>query len=325
MFFLKKILKVISIGLLIFFVLFSIVPYFFSTETKELLPNEKPFSNSNFITINCTKIHYRVWIPKGKIEHKIFLVHGFSGSTFSYRKNVDTLVENGSLVIAMDLPGFGYSDKSDSANYASDITFEAMNKITSLYNCACDEKFVFLGHSMGASLVSIYASNFPNHVKSIILIDGLPVEWNTDGWFFRQLLSYPPLLQWANVLTKSYFAKPEKFKTLLSSAYAQPADSISVNGYLLPFTYKNSGSAIFRMAVANSTITFKKVAFKKIPLLIIWGKNDTWIPIKALEGFTKQYPEAKTYQVEKSGHCPMETKSNEVNGILINFITQGTP
>jgi len=317
---LKKLLKVICIVCSSIFILFSLLPYFFSTETKELLPNEKPFSNSTFITIKNTKIHYRVWMPAGKITHKVFLIHGFSGSTFSYRNNVDDLVEKGSLVIAIDLPAFGFSDKSDTANYTSDNTFEAINKIITLYDTACAEGFVFIGHSMGASVASVYASNFPQHVKSLILIDGLPMENQKDSWLLRYLLSYPPLLRWANVLTKHYFAKSDKFIELLSSAYSKPADSASADGYLLPFTYKNSGSAIFKMAIAPSTISLNKEAFKKIPLLIIWGENDTWIPIKAQQSFIKNHPQAKTYVVAQAGHCPMETKASEVNKVIAAFI-----
>ena len=318
--FLKKLLKVIVLGLVSILVLLSVLPYFFFTETKELNPNEKPFSNSHFIIINKTRIHYRVWVPTGKVMHKVFLLHGFSGSTFSYRNNIDTLVDLGALVIAMDMPAFGYSDKSDTANYNSNNTFESINKIISLYDTACAKKFVFVGHSMGASVASVYAGNFPQQVNKLILIDGLPFENQKGGWFVKALLSYPPLLRWANVLTKSYFAKQDKFVTLLSSAYAQPADSSSANGYLLPFTYKNSGSAIFKMATANSSVSFNKEAFKKIPLLIIWGKDDTWIPIKAQESFIKNYPEAKTYVVANAGHCPMETKASEVNKVMTQFI-----
>jgi len=318
--FIKKLLKIIGIVIISALVLLSILPYFFSTETKELAAKEKPFSNSHFIFVNKTRIHYRVWVPEGKVNHKVFLIHGFSGSTFSYRNNVDTLVGLVTLVIAMDLPAFGFSDKSDTPNYSTDNTFEAINKITTLYDSLCTEKFVFVGHSMGASVAGIYASNFLNRVKSVILVDGLPFETPKGGWFLKSLLSYPPLLRWANVLTKHYFAKPDKFKELLSSAYAQPADSTSANGYLLPFTYKNSGSAIFKMATANSTVSFDKETFKKIPLLIIWGKDDTWIPIKAEEDFIKNHPEAKTYVVANAGHCPMETKASEVNKAIAEFI-----
>lgn len=320
--FIKKLFKIIGITLISLIVILSVVPYFFSVESKELGAKEKPFSNSCFITVRKTKIHYRVWAPKGKATHKVFLIHGFSGSTFSYRKNIDTLVSLGALVVAMDLPAFGYSDKSDTADYSLNNTFLAINKITALYDTACNERFIFVGHSMGASVAGVYASNYPKNVKALILIDGVPFNGGSTNAFLRGILSYPPLLRLANVLTKHYFAKPLRFKELVSSAYNQPANDEAANGYLLPFTYKNSGSAIFKMATANTALVFNKNVFKKTPLLIIWGKNDTWLPLSMCTNFTKKFAQAKTYLVNFAGHCPMETKPTEVNNIIAGFLKE---
>jgi pimeloyl-ACP methyl ester carboxylesterase len=315
-----KFFKILFIVLFVVFILFSIIPYFFSVEIRELATNEKPFINSYFFTINKTTFHYRVWAPKNKATRKVLLIHGFSGSIFSYRKNIDTLVSQGALIVAIDLPAFGFSDKSDTANYGIENTFEAINKITSLYDTACADKFIVVGHSMGAAVAGVYASNFPKKVKSVILIDGAPFQNSGGGWLAKILFGYPPLKRWANVLTKHYFAKPEKFKELVSSAYHEPADTSAANGYLRPFLYKNSGSAIFKMATADNNFVFNTDGFKNIPLLIIWGKNDNWLPISLRDNFIKKFPETKTYTVANAGHCPMETKAAEVNKVLVEFI-----
>lgn len=318
--FLKRLFKILFFILLVAFALFSFIPYFFPVETKELMANQKPFENSFFITGGKTKFHYRVWVPKTKATRKVLLIHGFSGSTFSYRKNIDTLVNQGALVVAIDLPAFGFSDKSDTANYGIENTFAAINKITSLYDTACADKFIIVGHSMGAAIAGVYSSNFPEKVKSVILIDGTPFENPGGGWLAKFMFGYPPLKRWANVLCKHYFAKPDKFNELLSSAYGESADASATNGYLYPFCYKNSGSAIFKMATADNNFVFNASGFKNLPLLIIWGKNDNWLPIRLRDHFIKKFPEAKTYVVANAGHCPMETKSAEVNKVLSEFI-----
>ena len=318
--FFKKLLKVFFIILFFIFIVFSFLPYFFSVETKELAVNEKPFFNSHFTTVDKTKFHYRAWIPKNKATRKVLLIHGFSGSTISYRKNIDTLVSQGALVVAVDLPAFGFSDKSDTANYGIENTFNAINKITSFYDTACADKFIVVGHSMGAAVAGVYASNFPQKVKSVILIDGAPFQNPGGGWLAKILFGYPPLKRWANVLCKHYFAKPDKFKELLSSAYGEPADTSAINGYLYPFCYKNSGSAIFKMTTADNNFVFNKDGFKNIPLLVIWGKNDNWLPISLRDKFINKFPEAKNYVVDNAGHCPMETKAAEVNKVISRFI-----
>ncbi|HXU28093.1 MAG TPA: alpha/beta hydrolase, partial [Bacteroidia bacterium] len=190
----------------------------------------------------------------------------------------------------------------------------------SFYDTACADKFIVVGHSMGAAVAGVYASNFPEKVKSVILIDGAPFQNPGGGWLAKILFGYPPLKRWANVVCKHNFANPIKFDELLSSAYGERADTSAVNGYLYPFCYKNSGSAIFKMVTADNNFVFNKDGFKNIPLLVIWGKNDNWLPISLRDNFIKKFPEAKTYVVANTGHCPMETKATEVNKVLVEFI-----
>ncbi len=311
----KKILKRLLQISIILFLLFSLLPYFFPVNTKELGYREMPYQNSNFIIVSKTKIHYRIWKPDS-IKQKYFFIHGFSGSTFSFRKNIDTLLKNGALVIAMDLPSFGFSDKSDTADYTIDNTFKAINAILTIAHDKIT-KWDVVGHSMGAAIAGLYASNYPEKVNSLTLIDGTPFSEGTTSGFGKNLLKYPPLLRWADVVSKQFTDK-KSFTKLLSSAYSCLADSNSVKGYMIPFQYKNSGSAIFRMAAAQNNITVNENNLKKLKKYIIWGSNDEWLPITGMRDFLKKYPETKGYIIKGAGHCPMETNWQEVNKILLS-------
>ncbi|OGS54995.1 MAG: hypothetical protein A2Y20_07870 [Firmicutes bacterium GWF2_51_9] len=87
-----------------------ILPYFIPISTSNELP-DLPYPNSRFFSSSDNvKIHYRVVAPE-TIKGKVLLVHGLAASTFSYRNNVDALVDDGYLVVAIDLPAFGYSDR----------------------------------------------------------------------------------------------------------------------------------------------------------------------------------------------------------------------
>ena len=312
----KQFLKRVSQVIVILFLLFTFLPYFFPVETKELTANEKPYDNSNFTVINKTKFHYRVWQPKdGVVKHKVLLVHGFSGSTFCYRNNIEALTKAGALVIGIDLPAFGFSDKSDSADYSLDNVFALLNNLTDKFNSTCNEKYTIVGHSMGATVAGSYASNFPERIRSVILIDGAPVEFGEPS-AFGSMIKYPSLGRWADVAVKNLFGNTEKFTELLSSAYSCQADSASANGYMRPFLYKNSGSAIFRMAGANTKVHLHKEALEKLPLYVIWGSDDKWLGIKLMRRFLQQYPMTKGRIIKGAGHCPMETPPKEVNEVL---------
>ncbi|MFM9166439.1 MAG: alpha/beta fold hydrolase, partial [Candidatus Limnocylindrus sp.] len=48
----------------------------------------------------------------------LLLIHGFGGSTFGYREVMTPLAARGWHVIAIDLPGFGLSEKSWGRDYS---------------------------------------------------------------------------------------------------------------------------------------------------------------------------------------------------------------
>jgi 2-hydroxy-6-oxonona-2,4-dienedioate hydrolase len=311
--FLKRFIQIISIVLL----LFTCLPYFLPVNTKQVAAEQYPYENSHFIISNKTKFHYRVWQPD-TIKHKFFFIHGFSASTFSFRKNIDTLVKNGTLVIALDLPSFGFSDKSDTADYTVKNVFRAINSILDLYSGKIPD-WNFAGHSMGAAVSGLYSSNFPEKISTLTLIDGAPFSSDKAVGFGNSFLKCPPLLRWADVMARHLTSKAS-FSKLLSSAYSCKADSESVKGYMIPFEYKYSGSAIFRMAAAQNDFAVNEENLKKVNKTIIWGTYDKWLPVSGMRDFLKKYPETKGYLIRGAGHCPHETHPLEVNKILLKQI-----
>src|SRR6056297_937384 len=74
--------------------------------------NGKPFPNSEFKTIENIKLHYRIFQKNNsKSKAKILLVHGMGGSTYCWRNTTEALSKEGYQLVAVDLPGFGYSDR----------------------------------------------------------------------------------------------------------------------------------------------------------------------------------------------------------------------
>ena len=200
--FIKKFFKWLIITLVFLFCILSITPYFFSNHLKEA--PKKPFTNSYFVTFNHTKFHYRLFIPK-HIEYKVLTIHGFSGSTFSFRNNFDSLVNKNCLVVAIDMPAFGYSDKSENANYTDSNKINGIHfLIQQIDKQVNSNKWHLIGHSMGGITIGQFASKFPEQTQSLIFIDGLPFK-QTEHSALQKLLLYPPLLKWADVVLEKKF------------------------------------------------------------------------------------------------------------------------
>lgn len=122
------------------------------------------------ISINSSQLDTSSHIP-------LVLVHGFGGGVGIWIKNLDELSRHRS-VYAFDVLGFGRSSRpkfSDCPVKAEDQLVESIEKWRAELGL---EKFVLLGHSLGAYLASAYAIKFPERVEHVVLAEpwGFPEQ-----------------------------------------------------------------------------------------------------------------------------------------------------
>jgi pimeloyl-ACP methyl ester carboxylesterase len=313
MYYLKSILCYNKLSQILFFV------FFVFTLSISAQTNYKPFANSKFIYVDGVKYHYREWNPENKSLGNFLLIHGFSGSTFCWRKNIDSLVSLGYKVVALDVPPFGFSDHSINIDYS---TSKQCERIWQLIEKLGSGKWNLIGHSMGASVVGAMAAINPEKTAKLIFVDGPYFGIRSTTWKERlsgYIISTEIFRSLANDIGKIAFYKFDKFHNLLESAYSCPPDSEAVIGYLEPFLKnKEIAGAIIKMATANEKETIGLP--KNIPTLIIWGKKDKWIDISVGKKMTELYPQAFFKIINEAGHCSMETNPTEFNNTISDFL-----
>ncbi|CAM9680741.1 unnamed protein product [Discosporangium mesarthrocarpum] len=96
------------------------------------------------------KINYRVEGPKG--SPPVLLIHGFGASVGHFRKNFPVLVEEGYRVYAVDLLGFGASDKPKDVEYSLELWQEMLLSFVDDMSHTPGEQWVFMGNSIGGLL-----------------------------------------------------------------------------------------------------------------------------------------------------------------------------
>ncbi|GIV44254.1 MAG: hypothetical protein KatS3mg035_1377 [Bacteroidia bacterium] len=151
----KKIKKILTwAGLILLGGISLILALVYFIPLKPTLDYSEPsllFPNSTIDKIGDVYVHYRIFEPTSPFKGNVFMIHGFAGSTFSWRKNVAVLTENGFKVVCMDLPCFGLSERKLDWEHSPENRALLAWKLA--HQIASNENWHLIGHSMGASVI----------------------------------------------------------------------------------------------------------------------------------------------------------------------------
>ena len=316
-----KVLRYTLILIIFILTLLLTVPYFFSIPQYALAKGARPFPESKFAVIHGHTIHYREWnSTSDSAIGNIILIHGFSGSTFSWRKNITALLEAGYNILIPDIPPFGFSTKDPNANYSVGANAALVWKLAEVLHPGF--RWTLVGHSMGASIAGAMAALKPSQTNKVVFVDGIfdGIHKTTGLNLTGYLLSSGPVKQLAEVLGKYQLYNYKTFEKLLQSAYSKKPDSLDVVGYLRPFKLNGIAGGILAMSNSEEISSLSSNAIIS-PVLIIWGKFDDWLPLRKWSPLFKNYPTAELKIIDGAGHCPMETNANQFNSLLLKFIS----
>jgi 2-hydroxy-6-oxonona-2,4-dienedioate hydrolase len=302
------------------FVLIFFTPYLSNLSAQDLA---KPFSNSHFIIVDSVKFHYRIWNDTlQKTKGKVALIHGFMGSTFSWRENFDTLEKSGYKIIAVDLPGFGYSDRSLKVNQSQSNRARLLWDLLEELDKGDTARWNLIGHSMGGGTAEAMALMRPERTRTLTIVDGMVFSKNENmqGAFvtFSKNKQYNKVF--SALVEKNMFTY-NMIERLFRKNYGYIPDSSIVIGYLTPLLIHGSAESVMSVFSNSREITSLDVRqLEKLPVLVIWGKKDRTINLSRGKRFVRNVPSSELKIIPEEKHDPMETNPKEFNKHLIIFL-----
>ncbi len=246
---------------------------------------------------------------KGKNKHILF-IHGLGSAADRWMKIPDILSSDFHSV-AIDLPGFGESDKPANIDYTIDqfrqfiISFQ---KEISIF----DEQTSLVGHSLGGYIASELAIQNQNNIPQLVLID-------SSG-----MLNQPtPILE--EYFNAAMNPSKENVRKAFEKMVADPAriPSQLVDGFIRRINMPNAKHA-FKSTLANSAKTqigldrLKQI--NNIPTLILWGVHDKVIPLEHSKFFKDAIDKSRLEIIDDAGHAPFAEKPDQVCEILKDFL-----
>jgi 2-hydroxy-6-oxonona-2,4-dienedioate hydrolase len=290
------------------------------TGKKASQESPRPFPNSHFTVVGGVRLHFRIWPGRGNLQQEsVLLLHGFSGSTFSWETTAPALQALGYEVIALDIPPFGYSDKSPGVN--ASVTSRAALLLQWLDENFSGREWHLAGHSMGAGIVQAMALMQPEKATSVIFVAGAIFNEIKPGKApSRTLLRFGPVQALAGNLAEAHFITRRRIAKLLESAYGSKPEPEAVEAYYRALKMPGTARAILAGSTHSFEIQSLNASNLELPVLAIWGENDTWVPLASRQKVLDRLPNVRLEIIPESGHNPMETHPGKFNKHLLDFL-----
>lgn len=316
---LKKVIRslLIRIGLILSLIFVLLAVFYQPDIPVEQLEQQYLTKESCYIQVADARLHIR---KRGK-GPVIFLLHGSFSSLQTWNEWENELIKS-FTTISLDLPGHGLTGPNESGVYTTDYYSLLLIALADTLHI---DSFYVAGNSMGGHVTWQLALQNPERVKKIILVDAAgydnmfsdtPKKTSERPFIFKLL---------SNRLIGTVFTKVTPrfmFKLNLKQVYGNP-DQITEEQveryYKLMLREGNRKATLQRLNQFNDARD-SSVSQIQIPTLILWGEQDTWIPVSHAYGFKEAISESELVIFPKAGHIPMEEIPQESVKSVIRFL-----
>ena len=262
-----------------------------------------------FTNVNGSVIRY---LEDGPSDCKtLIFLHGIGASAERWSQVIPTLSRD-YRVIAPDIIGFGYSDKPV-VEYTMDFFIDFFESF--LDNLGISEASI-IGSSLGGHIATEFAIRFPHMVEKLVLVSPAGMMRKSTPTLDRYIMA---------ALYPEYQRVYEVFSEMVYNSNTINQETLMdfVNRMNLPnakYAFMSTLSGIRyapRLTGRLSNIT--------APTLLMWGENDTTIP---LAEYAHQYNEIPNMEelvvIKKCGHIAPIERPATFNRIVLRFLMHTT-
>lgn len=270
--------------------------------------------DSKFIDINGLQLHY---VERNEQERKIlFFIHGNSGSTQNWYKQINDKLFNNFRVIALDLPGHGKSfrSKNPEIDYSPIGTSNILSK--AIKSLATTNPYIIIGFSYGTNVLAEML-NQDLRPTGIVLAGSCVI--GKDHGMEKVFVE--------NETPSIYFYNEPNQKVVEEYFYNAMSNPSEVDIEVLKEAYLSVSSdfkpALFKTAsegkVSDEIIVLNKSG---IPAVVIFGKQDKMVQIDYLDDIPFSVWKDQVYKLPNAGHWVNMEQADIFNQILNEYIVE---
>jgi pimeloyl-ACP methyl ester carboxylesterase len=249
---------------------------------------------------------YRAGPPSA--TQAVVLVHGLGKAAARDWAHVIPALAKRYAVYAVDLPGFGYSDKGNH-HYSPDNMARALETVLAPRIAG---RFTLIGHSMGGAVALAYTASYPSRVERLVLVDVAGVlHRSVYAEFLGRVAAQRALgdSPWYESVVRAIQLRAENLPI--------PGELVLKRAGVRQRVLRGDPNAITAFALVEHDFS-ESLRTIVAPTLIIWGAEDTIAPLRTGQALAAAIPRARLTVMEGAGHAPQVQFPDRFNPLLID-------
>jgi pimeloyl-ACP methyl ester carboxylesterase len=257
----------------------------------------------------------------------LLLPHGYPCSSFQFRALMPALADRWRTV-ALDYPGFGYSDTPDASAFSYD--FESYARVLGAFADRLElTRYALWLHDYGTWIALRHAMAYPDRVAGLIIQNGDiyedvmgPKYKALKAWWARKTPETHRVLE--DAVAEHGFREEFVGEVARETAERVPPDLWKLHWPLMNTpARKKIAVTLMEKLEANLQWFPRYQAFLRetqIPALIVWGPEDGYMPPESARAYHRDLPNAELHLLEGAGHWLLETHFEEALPLVRGFL-----
>src|SRR5690606_31785764 len=270
---------------------------------------------SHFVTVDGTRIHYQDFGDPA--DPPVILIHGYTASVYVWRQVAPLLAETGHRVVALDLPGFGYSEKPTWFDYSIVTQARVVSRFMDTLGIG---RATIVGSSYGGAIAATLVLDYAARVDKLVLVDAV-INDEVRRHPLLRLASIPGIGQ-VNTpyLVESRFFHKYRMRKTISPANYSLVTADRVENIRRPLAAADGHRSVLATSRHWNAERIERDAYLiEHPTLLIWGEDDKVIPIENAHKLYDSILHSRLVVLKDCGHLPQEEKSELFVDLVAEF------
>lgn len=271
--------------------------------------------NSHFVEVDGATIHYQEFGDAA--NPTLLLIHGFSSSTYVWKTVAPMFADLHFHVVAVDLVGYGFSDKPAAFDYTIGSQARMIERLMDRLGIG---RATLVGSSYGGAVAATIALDYPERVEKLVLVDSV-INDDVKQHPILKLTAIPGI---GEILTP-FLADSKAFLKYRMQKTIAPANHHLITPDRIESVQRPLCAADGHHALLQTTRHWDACRIERDanlinqPTLIIWGEEDTVIPIENGEKLYEEILHSRFVVLKNCGHVPQEEKPNQFVQLVTEF------